>query len=122
MAQIYLDELSAIIAGATRDRFPDAALTCKHFFSGAALYVDGKICVSLTPVGLALKLPEDDRNVLIENHSAKPLRYFPKGPIKKDYVVLPKAVLNDIKALRNWVKASIEYVVSLPLPAKGSRK
>ena len=59
---------------------------------------------------------------MTEERGAKPLRYFPEGPIKKDYVVLPKAVLNDIKALRNWVKVSVEYVVSLPLPAKGNRK
>ena len=78
--------------------------------------------MSLTPVGFALKLPEESRSTLIKEQGAKPLRYFPKGPIKKDCVVLPKAVLNDIKALRNWVKVSIEYVVSLPLSAKGSRK
>lgn len=112
MAQIYLDKLSAIIAGATRDRFPDAALTCKHFFSGAALYVDGKICISLTPVGLALKLPEDDRNSLIDNNSAKPLRYFPNAPIKKDYVVLPNGILKDTRALRCWIRKSIEYIGS----------
>lgn len=89
------------------------------FFGGAALYSKGRICMSLTTVGLAIKLPEESRNILIKQHGVKPLRYFPKGPVKKDYVVLPKAVLNDIKALRNWVKASIEYVVSLPLPATG---
>ena len=78
--------------------------------------------MSLTPVGFALKLPEESRSTLIKEQGAKPLRYFPKGPIKKDYVVLPKAVLNDIKALRNWVRVSVEYVVSLPLPTKGSRR
>ncbi len=78
--------------------------------------------MSLTPVGFAIKLPEESRSTLIKEQGAKPLRYFPKGPIKKDYVVLPKAVLNNIKALRNLVKVSVEYVVSLPLPAKESRK
>jgi TfoX/Sxy family transcriptional regulator of competence genes len=97
-------------------------LECKHFFGGAAVYARGRICMSLTPVGFAIKLPEESRNILITQHGAKPLRYFPKGPIKKDYVILPSAVLNDIKALSNWVKASVEYVISLPLPAKGSRK
>ena len=78
--------------------------------------------MSLTPVGFAIKLPEESRIILIKKKGAKSLRYFPKGPIKKDYVVLPKAVLSDIKALRNWVKASVTYVASLPLAAKGSRK
>ena len=78
--------------------------------------------MSLTPVGFAIKLPEESCNILIKEQGAKPLRYFPKGPIKKDYVVLPKAVINDIEALRNWVKVSVEYVASLPLLAKGGRK
>lgn len=118
MAEEYLEKLSTLMEKATSGKIK-ASLGCKHFFSGAAVYAKGRICMSLTPVGFAIKLPEESRNILIKQHGAKPLRYFPKGPIKKDYVVLPKAVLNDIKALRNWVKASIEYVVSLPLPAKG---
>jgi TfoX/Sxy family transcriptional regulator of competence genes len=98
------------------------SLEYKHFFSGAAVYAQGRICMSFTPVGFAIKLPEESRNTLITEQGAKPLRYFAKGPIKKDYVVLPKAVLNDIRALRNWVKLSVEYVVSLPPPVKRGRK
>ena len=120
MAEEYLERLSALIEKAASGKIKN--LECKHFFSGAAVYAKGRICMSLTPVGFAIKLPEESRNILIKQEGAKPLRYFPKGPIKKDYVVLPKAVLNDMKALRNWMKVSIEYVVSLPLPAKGSRK
>ena len=118
MAEEYLQQLSALVDKATPGKIKDN-LECKHFFSGAAVYVHGRICMSLTPVGFAIKLPEESRNTLINERGAKPLRYFPKGPIKKDYVVLPKAVLSDIKALRNWVKISVEYVVSLP--AKGGR-
>lgn len=121
MAEEYLEQLSTLMEKASPGKIKDN-LECKHFFNGAAVYAKGRICMSLTPVGFAIKLPEESRNILIKQQGAKPLRYFPKGPIKKDYVVLPKAVLNDIKALRNWVKASIEYVVSLPLRAKGSRK
>jgi len=121
MAEEYLERLSALIEKAASGNIKNS-LECKHFFSGAAVYAKGRICMSLTPVGFAIKLPEESRNTLSKEQGAKPLRYFPKGPIKKDYVVLPKAVLNDIKALRNWVKVSVEYVVSLPLPAKGSRK
>lgn len=121
MAEEYLEQLSALVDKAASGKIK-GNLECKHFFSGAAVYAQGRICMSLTPVGFAIKLPEESRNTLIKEQGAKQLRYFPKGPIKKDYVVLPKTVLNDIKALRNWVKISVEYVVSLPLPAKGGRK
>ena len=39
--------------------------------------------MTLTPVGLALKLPERDRTDLLTT-GASPLKYFPKAPIKKE--------------------------------------
>ena len=41
-------------------------ISCKHVLSGAAAYVDGDIFMALTPVGLALKLPEGDRSALFD--------------------------------------------------------
>jgi hypothetical protein len=75
------------------------------------------MCMSWTPVGFAIKLPEAARIALIRQ-GAGHLRYFPKGPIKKDYVVLPSSMLSEIKVLRNLVRASVEYVLSLPAPSK----
>ena len=118
MAKEYLDQLSAIMKQATARRFNDVNLECKHFFSGAAVYADGRICISLTPVGFAIKLPEKSRDVLLKEKGTKHLRYFPKGPIKNDYVVLPKAMVDDVKLLRRWVKLTIEYALTLPKPAK----
>ena len=118
MAKEYLDQLSEIMKQATARKFKDVKLECKHFFSGAAVYADGRICISLTPVGFAIKLPETSRNVLLKQKGTKNLRYFPKGPIKKDYVVLPKVMVNDMKVLRSWVKVTIEYALTLPKPAK----
>lgn len=122
MAQKYLEQLIALMRDATSGRFADIKLEYKHFFSGAALYVDGKICLSLTPVGLAIKLPEASRDALLKQKGTKPLRYFPEGPIKKEYVVLPKIILSDAKVLRHWVKISIEYVALLPQPVRKQRK
>lgn len=74
--------------------------------------------MSLTPAGFAIKLPEPSRYTLVNEQGAKHLRYFPGGPIKKDYVILPKAMLNKMRTLRHWVKVSIEYVLTLPEPSK----
>jgi len=118
MAREYQDQLSIIMKQATRRRFNDINLECRHFFSGAAVYADGRICISLTPVGFAIKLPEKSRNKLLQEKGTKNLRYFPKGPVKKDYVLLPKEMLEDMKVLRRWVKESIEYALTLPKPVK----
>ena len=116
MAKEYLEKLSELMKQAALGRFKNVKLEIKHFFSGAAVYANGKICMTLTPVGFAIKLPEKSQNILMNEKGAKHLRYFPKGPVKKDYVVLPKAMLKDMKTLRHLVKVSIEYVLSLPKP------
>ncbi len=121
MAKEYLEKLSAFINKATLRRRKDINLECKHFFSGAALYADTRICITLTPVGLALKLPEHTKNRLLKNSSAVPLRYFPKGPIKKDYVLFPSGVEKSSKTLHKYVNESIDYAVTLPRP-NGTQK
>ena len=60
-----------------------------------------------------MKLPEKHRNKLLKNKDAKPLHYFPGSPIKKEYVVFPKDIKNNLRSLRHWVKISIEHVTSL---------
>lgn len=87
------------------------AVVCKRFFSGAAAYADGHIFMTLTPVGLALKLPAAERAALLDNGGA-PLRYFPKAPIKKQYVVVPEAIAEDLVALAPLVGASMVYVAA----------
>lgn len=87
MAKEYYEQLSKLITQLgikTDDNFP---LEVKHFFSGAALYVDEEMCASLSPVGLAFKLPEKEVDELIQSSQAIPLKYFPNGYIKKDYAL-----------------------------------
>ena len=118
MAKEYLEKLSGFVEEATSDGPENVSLECKHFFSGAALYAEERICISLTPVGLAIKLPENTRDKLLKSKKAVPLRYFPKAPIKKDYVLFPSGPAKGGKTLHNYVKESIEYVLTLPKPKK----
>jgi len=111
MAKEFLQELSAFIEEATSDCCEGINLECKHFFSGAALYANSRICVSLTPVGLGVKLPEEIASDLLISKRAVQLRYFPKAPVKKGYVLFPGGIS---RALQEYVRASIEYVLTLP--------
>ena len=90
---------------------PESTLLVKPFFGGAAAYANGKICLSLTKVGFAVKLPEVDRQELLAK-GAQPLRYFPKAPIKKKYVVLPDVIMHDPECLRAWVKKCVMFVTA----------
>ena len=89
IAEPFLTELSHLADQwmATDDRI--GVIECRHFFSGAAAYRDGSIVASLTPVGLAFKVPDEIRDRLLSSGRAAPLRYFPKAPTKRDYVLFP---------------------------------
>ena len=110
MAKLYLDRIKDLISPLTDGKVKSVEFEFKHFFSGAALYVNGKISMTLTPVGFALKLPEQIRNSLIKDGSAKTLRYFPKAQIKKDYIILPEEVMADKAILEELVGVCINYV------------
>ena len=109
MAEPYLEELKSFLERDRVRREEAVDISCRHFFSGAAAYVDGHIFMTLTSVGLALKLPADDRSMLLDL-GAKPLRYFSKAPVKKGYVVLPIQFIGDDSVLNEWISRSIEFV------------
>jgi len=108
MAEPYLSDLKAIVAELDVPRLAGGDISCRHFFSGAAAYVGDRIFMSLSPAGLALKLPNDDRARLFDQ-GAQPLRYFAKAPVKKDYAVLPAHVTDDQQVLADWIRRSISY-------------
>ena len=121
MTAQYLERLSALIERLPSGNLKGVKLECKHFFSGAAVYAQGRICMSWTPVGFAIKLPETSRSDLVNHQGAKYLRYFPKGPIKKDYVVLPKSMLQEMRTLGRLARTSVEYALSQPAPIKKNK-
>ncbi len=86
MAHPYLKEIRDLLAEIGLD---DSDLECKHFFSGAAAYANGKIVASLSPKGLAFKLSEHRCNEILSQGIAIPLRYFDKSPVKRGYVLFP---------------------------------
>ncbi len=108
MAEPYLSKLKSIVERLCEPRETPGGIACKHFFAGAAAYVDGRIFMTLTSAGLALKLPEDERVILL-GRGANPLKYFPKSPVKKEYVVLPAQLVGDRRKLSGWISRSIEF-------------
>lgn len=87
MAKLYLEKLSSLIEKNDMQSGVSIQVEVKHFFSGAALYVNNVICASWSPVGLAFKLPEMEVEKLLRKGMAKELRYFPKGHVKKGYAL-----------------------------------
>ncbi len=109
MAKPYLTELETMIRRLSLFQDDNYNVSCKHFFSGAAAYVNGQIFMSLSPVGLALKLPDEDCALLF-TQGALPLRYFSSSPVKKGYAVLSAHLAKDDASLMLWIERSVEFV------------
>jgi hypothetical protein len=87
IAEPYLTQLLHLADLWNRADDRVGVIECRHFFSGAAAYRKGSIVASLTPVGLAFKVPDEVREALMQRGRATQLRYFPKAPIKREYVL-----------------------------------
>ena len=101
MAKEYYEKLSGLLKEIDIKNEITKQIEVKHFFSGAALYVNKTICASWTPVGLAFKLPQQEVDKLINSGKAIPLKYYPKGYIKRGYALFKNP--NDKKP-KQWKK------------------
>jgi TfoX/Sxy family transcriptional regulator of competence genes len=113
VAQPYLDNLASFVELHSAVLPKNIILECRHFFSGAALYANGRICATLTPAGLAIKLAENSRHRLFQNKMAMPLRYFANGPVKKEYVLFSTGIDDSEDMLIGYIIEGINYVLSL---------
>jgi TfoX/Sxy family transcriptional regulator of competence genes len=103
-----VDALRALLDAAISDLRSSIELECRPFFGGAAEYANGRIFMTLTFVGVALKLPGDSRTAL-RRRGSTPLRYFPDGPVKKDNVIVPDRIARSPVAFAPWVVKSIRF-------------
>ena len=110
MAKLYLEQLLTLIEKTNLKTHSDAAdVEAKHFFSGAALYKDKKLCASLSPVGIAFKLADDEVAALINSGKAQPLKYFAKGHIKKGYALFAEPDLTQIELWKGYFLKALQH-------------
>lgn len=110
MAEPFLSQLRLLVSKLVQPSPENVNLESKHFFSGAALYANGKICASLSPAGFAVKLPTQMRQNLSDEDQGSIFRFFANGPIKREYVLLSDAVIEDEELLLTIIGASIIFV------------
>ena len=111
MAEPYLERLSQIVTRLGLVSAESVTLETQHFFSGAALYANGRICASLSPAGFAVKLPALLRSSLIHERKGKEFRFFTKGPIKREYIALSDSVIQNEEMLQKLIDTSVSYAV-----------
>ena len=112
MAEAYLTRLAQIVDELGALQSGGATLESKHFFSGAALCINGKIFASLSPAGFAVKLPADTRRRLIEEGKGTEFRFFANGPVKREYIALSDSTVDE--SLRELIAMSAGYALDMP--------
>lgn len=116
LSQLYFEKLHELIAALNLGAEPNAAMSVRHYFNGAAVWAGNILCVSWSPVGLAFRLPPAEVTRLIANGQAKPLKYFAKRPVKPGYALFenpqskPDSVLKAyfLRALEQAQSAAVE--------------
>ncbi len=120
MAEPYLTRLVRVVEELGSVQAGGATLEAKHFFSGAALYANGRLFASLSPAGFAVKLPADTRRSLIEEGKGTEFRFFANGPVKREYIALSDSAVADEESIRELIALSVGYVLDLPDPKSAS--
>ncbi len=92
----------------------------RPMFGGIGAYANDRMCVSLSDVGLAVKLKGAEHAALLKLKGAKPLQYEPAMPPSKTYVVVPDAMLSDAGTLGRWLAVSAAQASAAPV--KTARK
>ncbi|VAX20651.1 hypothetical protein MNBD_NITROSPINAE02-1524 [hydrothermal vent metagenome] len=84
-------------------------LEFKNCFGAVAGYVEGAIFITCGQFGLALKLPAKTVDSVMQDKGGKPLKYFPNGHVKKDYVVIPERILENYSEFKKLINQSIRH-------------
>jgi TfoX/Sxy family transcriptional regulator of competence genes len=99
----------------------DVVWRFRPMFGGIGAYANDRMCVSLSDVGLAVKLVGEAHAELLQLKGAKPLQYEPGAPVSKTYVVVPDAMLGDRRKLGHWLALAAAQTAG-KLPKSGKKR
>ena len=110
MAREYFEKLNRLLDDLDISSELGSKVEVKHFFSGAALYVDSCMCASWSPAGLAFKLPEKEVSDLIASGAANPLKYFARGHVKAGYAVFENPAISNSATWKGYFMKAAQQV------------
>jgi len=92
----------------------------RTMFGYPAAFVNGNLATGLHQNDWMLRLSEADRAALAKL-GGRPFEPMPGRPLG-EYMVLPKAVVKDARALAKWVAKACDYTAALPAKKKKPRR
>ncbi len=99
----------------------EPAIEKRQMFGYPCAFVNGNMFTGLHQEALIVRLGENDRRRLIDEAGAKQFEPMPGRPMR-EYVALPRALLDDREKLTEVITALKEFAASLPPKVKKPRK
>ncbi len=98
--------------GEQLDRLP-AGVERRKMFGYLCGFVNGNMFAGIFKDGVVLRLPEDERRRMVDEHGAKPFVPMP-GRAMKEYVETPPEILASGEAFAEWLARAHRFAASLP--------
>ncbi len=89
----------------------------RKMFGYSCVFAKGNMFAGLHEAGMVLRLPEEQRAEFLRIKGSEPFEPMP-GRVMREYVVVPKSLLDAPERLRSWLEKSLAYVSSLPAKPK----
>jgi TfoX/Sxy family transcriptional regulator of competence genes len=92
----------------------------RKMFGYPCAFVNGNLFSGLHAATMFVRLPDAERNTLLQIDGAHLLEPMP-GRAMREYVVLPDAILGDDESLTQWLETSFTCALALPPKVKKPR-
>ncbi|MCX8214111.1 MAG: TfoX/Sxy family protein [SAR202 cluster bacterium] len=113
MNDAYLTELKSFLDRNIPQLASTDRLSVKGVLGAVGGYIDDTIFISCGNFGIALRLPPAAMQSVFEADDVLPLRYFPKGHIKREYAVIPNRIVEDRTLLAHLMGESVSYAQAI---------
>jgi len=91
----------------------DPSIERRQLFGCPCAFVNGNMFAGLHQKGLAIRLPQNEREELMKDPEAVAFEPQP-GRFMREYVVLPPSIVNDASRLQYWMARALEYTSTRP--------
>lgn len=95
----------------------------RTMFGSPVYFVNRNMFCGVHQDAIFMRLPEEDRETLLEEFDEAQVFEPMEGRKMKEYVAVPEAVYDDPETFNSWLRKSFQYVSSLtPKSEKKSKK
>lgn len=100
----------------------DPRVTTMRMFGGLAGMVNGQMFSGLFARSALVKLSAADQQEALALDGSAPFDPMGNGRIMKDTILLAEEVMDDPQALRDWLRRSLDFALTLPARARPAPK